>query len=444
MRQANQFGANCIQKLFPSGIEGGPWTKEYVVDSAEPFSEDCLFLNVWTPATTADAKLPVFFWIHGGGFNQGSGSILTHDGAALASRGIIVVSVNYRVGPFGLLAHPELTVESGTPSSGNYTIADLIAGLGWVRDNIAAFGGDPARVTIAGQSAGAGAVHSLVASPLAKGLFAGAIAQSGSGRRGQPLTLDQAEANGEEFARRAGAKTLAELRALSADDVQAVDLSEGLRFRPIVDGVINPLSPSDAQTQGKYNDTPFLTGFTADEGSSSATYGQATLKQLETSIREAYGARAAKVLAAYSAADDAAAAEASKLLARERTLASLYDWAVDRLATSKHPVYAYLYTHPEPGPDAARFGAFHSSDLPYVFNTLDRSPGRTFTDHDHEIANQMGSYWINFIATGDPNGSDSPAWPKVDAENKQIMELGGRFAPRAAVAEEKLALLAAE
>jgi len=228
---ADAFGPNCIQKRYAKGTDNRPWAKEYIVDGESEFSEDCLFLNVWTAAKSADERMPVLFFIHGGGFNEGSGSVPLYDGAALARRGIVVVNINYRVKALGLMAHPELSAESPTSASTNYAIEDMIAALGWVRDNIAAFGGDPSQVTISGQSAGASAVHSLIASPQAKGLFARAIAQSGSGRRRTPATLAEAEDNGLRFMKDAGVSSLAEMRALSAEDLLAADVTV-FRFHP--------------------------------------------------------------------------------------------------------------------------------------------------------------------------------------------------------------------
>lgn len=439
VRNADHYGAACIQKRFPDGIPNSPWTKEYMADPNGEFSEDCLYLNVWTPVKSTDERLPVFYWIYGGGFNQGAASLPLYSGAEVAKHGVVFVSANYRVGALGLMAHPELTAEAGT--SGNYAITDMIAGLEWVRDNIASFGGDPSRVTIAGQSAGASGVHNLIDSPKAKGLFRGAIPESGSraGGRGS-MTLEQAEAQGTKFMKAAGAATLAELRAMSAEDAQAALEASGMRFRPIVDGVIVPLSASEAYAQGKYNDTPVMTGFTADEGSSSETYGQDTKEQFQASVRERYGDLAGRFLELYPAPDDAAAGEAAKQLARDANIASMYLWANARMDTTQYPIYLYLFTHTMPGPKSERFGAFHSVELAYVFNTLDVLSGRTFAEADDRVAAEMIGYWTNFVTTGDPNGGALPTWPKLDLTNKLIMELAEAPAPREVLSAEKLAL----
>ena len=439
---ADAFGPNCIQKRYAKGTDNRPWTKEYIVDGESEFSEDCLYLNVWTAAKSADERMPVLFFIHGGGFNEGSGSVPLYDGAALARRGIVVVNINYRVKALGLMAHPELSAESPTSASGNYAIEDMIAALGWVRDNIAAFGGDPSQVTISGQSAGASAVHSLIASPQAKGLFARAIAQSGSGRRRTPATLAESEDNGLRFMKDAGVSSLAEMRALSAEELLAADVTV-FRFRPIVDGVVVPASPTEAQASGAYNDTPILTGYTADEGSSREQYGEATTAEHTANIERFYGEMKDQFLAAYPAADDDAAGEASKSIGRDRTLASMYLWAADRLKTTKHPIYGYLYTHVKPGPESDLFGAFHAAELAYVFDNLDKAPNRPFTDKDREIAGKMAGYWTNFVKTGDPNGPGLAQWPVLDVSSKQLMELGGAFAPQPVLEAEKLALFEA-
>lgn len=439
---ADAFGPSCIQKRYAKGTDNRPWTVEYIVDGESEFSEDCLYVNVWTTAKSTDERMPVLFFIHGGGFVEGSGSVPLYDGAALARRGIVVVNVNYRVKAFGFLAHPELSAESPSSASGNYAIEDLIAALGWVRDNIAAFGGDPSQVTISGQSAGSSAVHSLIASPQAKGLFVRAIAQSGSGRRRSRATLAQAEDNGVQFMKAAGVASLAELRALSPEELLAVDVT-GLRFGPIVDGAVIPASPAEAQASGAYNDTPILTGYTADEASSREQYGKATAAEHAANIERFYGEMKDQFLAAYPAADDGAAGEMSKSIGRDRTFASMYQWAVDRLKTTKHPIYCYMYTHVKPGPESDLFGAFHASELAYVFDNLDKAPHRPFTDEDREIADKMASYWTNFIKTGDPNGADLPPWPAVDVASKQVMELGAAFAPQPVLDPEKLALFEA-
>jgi para-nitrobenzyl esterase len=437
-RAADHFAASCQQTVVPGGF--GPWTQEYVVSG--DVSEDCLYLNVWTSARKKEDRLPVLFWIHGGGFSQGSGSVPIYDGAPLAAQGLVVVTFNYRVGVYGFLAHPELTAESAEHASGNYGLLDMVAALRWVQKNIAAFGGDPSRVTIAGQSAGAASVHHLIASPLANGLFSGAIAQSGSGM-GLPVPdRATAEAVGEKLSHVDGdALTLAQLRALPPAqlDARVAKMPSGgpgaLRFTPIVDGLLLP----DAATVGKNtNDTPILTGMTANEVTGlNPDYGKTTADSFRQQLDSTYGALASDAASLYRARDDAQARESADALARDRGLASMYLWAKDRLAHTKHPVFAYLWTHLEPGPDSARYQVFHSSEIPYVFSTLDRAQ-RPFTARDFALARRLGSYWVNFVKTGDPNEVGLPQWPAFDAKQRQILELGDAIKPRPVLDKRRL------
>jgi para-nitrobenzyl esterase len=407
-------------------------------------SEDCLYVNVWTPAKSSAERLPVLFWIYGGAFTSGSGSVPIYDGAALAAKGIVVVTVNYRLGVYGFLAHPELTAESPTRASGNYGLLDQVAGLRWVRVNIAAFGGDPARVTIAGQSAGAAAVHHLIASPLATGLFARAIAQSGSGMGLRVPDHAEAEKVGQQLSAAEGKTlSLAALRALSTQQLDARVAKMGdsggpaSRFGPAVDGLFLP----NAQSVGKNeNDTPILTGMTANEMTGlNPAYGKTTVASFNAQVTATYTALGPDVLALYPAKDDEQAWTSLDALARDRGLASMYFWARERARKSRHPIYAYLWTHPEPGPEAARYGAFHSSEIPYVFGTLDTSQ-RPFEKADRALADQLGGYWANFVKDGDPNGKRLTTWPKFTDDQKQILELGDRTRDRAILPQRQIEL----
>ena len=441
VRAADRFGASCQQDLTP-GNRLGPWTHEYLI--VGPVSEDCLFVNIWTPAQRTSQGLPVLFWIHGGAFTGGSGDVPLYDGAKLAAQGLIVVSANYRLGVYGFLAHPELSAE-GQGASGNYGLLDQIAALAWVKRNIAAFGGDPARVTIAGQSAGAASVHDLILSPLAKDLFQRAIAQSGSGMGLRLPPKSAAEAAGVRFAQAAGATSLAALRALSTEQLGvaarkpelAAGSAGGLRFAPIADGFVLPENPEAALQEGRLHDTPILTGLTQDEGSAmNPDYRLRDAAQYRAALTRRYGALADRFAAAYPAEQPAVSGPA---LSRDRGLAALLFWAEGRRKTSRHPVYAYLFTHVEPGPDAATYGAFHSSEIPYVFGTVDKTPERGFTPLDRVLAQTLGRYWVNFVTTGDPNGPGLAAWPKLD-EGGRIMELGDVPAARPALSPAQLEL----
>jgi carboxylesterase type B len=419
VRAADAFSPSCIQTIV---TEKKPWTYEFMAHGE--ISEDCLYMNVWTPAAGGSAGRPVFVYIYGGGNVEGSGSVPAYDGEGLASKGLVVVTFNYRVGVLGFLSHPELSKESSYHASGNYGLLDQIAAVRWVHDNIAAFGGDPTRVTVAGQSAGASAVHSLTASPLAKGLFQRAIADSGAGVGGM-RTMAEQEADGVRFAQAKKAPSIAELRAMAWSEV--VTPVPGVRFAPVPDGYALPSAVRDVFAAGKQNDVPTLTGVNADEGGA-APHPTTTLEAFQRDARQRYGALADEFLALYPAAGDDEARRAQNDSARDRARATLYVWALDRAKTAKTPAFTYFWSHTLPGPDADQYGAFHTSEVPYVLNTLSMS-SRPFTPRDHQIAATLSSYWANFAATGDPNGKGLPVWPAVDGATGQTMEVGERFQP---------------
>ncbi len=419
LRDAMHYGADCQQDVVPNRGAIGPWTWEYLTQG--PVSEDCLFLNVWVPANPRGAKLPVLYWIYGGGFTSGGTSLPLYDGSALAARGIIVVSVNYRVGIYGFLAHPELTKEAGT--SGNYGLLDQIAGLQWVQRNIGAFWGDPGRVTIMGQSAGAASVHALIASPQAKGLFHQAIAQSGSGMGRNWPTLAEGEAAGTRFAQAAGKQSLAELRAMSPDQIKAAlgnPEMRGTRWAPLGG---TPLVPDPDKAVSL---VPVLTGLTADEGSAGAPeYAITDAAGIRAALERRYGAFAERFAPLYPAIDAETAAASGRLMNRERGIAAMLAWARARPAGAP-PVYGYLWDWPEPG-SKPEYRAFHSSELAYVFGTLTVTPERPFAIRDDRIATLMGDYWSCFVETGRPTCGMLPEWPGIDSG--LIMALGTRFAP---------------
>jgi para-nitrobenzyl esterase len=341
-------------------------------------SEDCLYLNVWTTARAGDRR-PVFVYIYGGGFTEGSGSVPVYDGEGLAKKRLVVVTFNYRVGALGFLAHPELTKESGRNASGNYGLLDQVAALQWVHDNIASFGGDPARVTIAGQSAGGMSVEALIASPLAKGLFQRAIDHSGGALIGvNAPALADAERDGVRFMEAKRAASLGALRAMTAEQISAPGTgTPRFRFSPVVDGYLLPAPVKDVLAAGHQNDVPTIAGATAND------LGSATPDERRQALN---------------------------------------DWAVARRSTSKTHAYVFLFAHPMPGPDVARYGAFHTADVPYALNTLYMSD-RPFADVDQRIADLMSSYWANFAASGDPNGKGLPLWPLAGGPNAEIMHI---------------------
>jgi len=421
--KADHYCASCAQVFKPMG--GRNWTREYM--SQERPDEDCLFLNIWTPARSTRERMPVLLWIHGGGFGQGSGSVPIYNGAALAHRGIVVVTINYRLGRLGFLAHPELSRESPHNVSGNYGLLDMIAALQWVRTNITAFGGDPGNVTIDGASAGGQAVEYLMVTPLAKGLFQRAIIESGWHFSGPPSDLRTAEQSGAALAAAVGAMSIAELRAINADRILAVPQPQGMEYEPVLDGWVLPGTIENITSERRYTDTPVMLGMNADE--TKFPPATITLSRYRETVDNTYGKLSAQILQCFPAASDAEAAAMFQEVARSRGRMALYHWAEARWATGGHPIYAYYFNHVEPGPDAAIFGAFHGSEAPYIFQTLAAAPERAFSARDREISDKMAAYWVNFVKTGNPNGAGLAAWPVLDSKGKQIMVLGDRFQP---------------
>jgi para-nitrobenzyl esterase len=419
-------GIKKCENYGPSPYQNAPapfsmWSAEFLIPK-EPISEDCLYLNVWTAARTAKAKRPVLVWIYGGGFNSGGGNVPIYDGEALASKGLVVVSINYRVGVFGFLAHPELTKEASHHSSGNYGLMDQIAALKWVQKNIAAFGGDPGNVTIAGQSAGSMSVNCLVASPLAKGLFKKAIAQSGGQVVQNPLrdsnTLQQAEQKGVELAKTFNANSIADLRKLSPEKLQ--EKTQGMH-RPIVDGYVLPQSLPAIFAANKQNDVVLLTGWNENEG---ILFGpEKTAAEFKTFAEEQYGKHASILLQYYPSTTDAEAAISQRNLSRDLIFGvQNYTWANIQSGAGKK-VYVYRFTRKVPATgEYVKYGAFHTGEVPYVFNNL-KFVDRPWEVSDRKMANILSSYWVNFAYYGNPNGRDLPKWPEYNHSTKQIMKL---------------------
>jgi para-nitrobenzyl esterase len=441
IRQADTFADGCVQPLARSRP---PWTEEFMHQGG--VSEDCLYLNVWTSAPHAEAKHPVLAYIHGGGFSEGSGSVAIYDGEALAKKGLVVVTINYRLGVLGFLAHPELSAESGHRASGNYGLLDQVSALRWVRRNIAAFGGDPDNVTIAGQSAGAISVYLLTASPLAFGLFHRAIVQSGPGGlasfgivsdRSLAGPLAEAEAAGAQFAVARGASSLHELRAMPAADLTAAPAAGAppLRFGPVVDGYFLPGAVATIYAAGTQSDVPLLTGFNADEASAFPGYGTITAAAFRAMARERYGEAADAFLALYPVATDAAAGDAQKTSMRDFAAVRLQAVAADRARTARTAAYLYYFERGIPWPARPEFGAFHSGEVPYVFDNL-RLLDRPWEAEDRQLADAVSSYWVNFAARGDPNGAGLPAWPAHADAPRAVMALGARIGPREIPADD--------
>lgn len=427
VRKADKFSDSCMQTLSRARK---PWTEEFMVQNDA--SEDCLCLNVWTGAKAVNEQRPVLVWIHGGGFVEGSGEIITYDGEALAKKGLVVVTINYRLGIFGFFTHPELTKESPHHAAGNYGLLDVVAALQWVQKNIAAFGGDPGRVTIAGQSAGAMAVHALTASPLAKGLFHRAIAESGSSVVRRTRSLSESEKDGVKWAATKGATTLRELRAKPA-----ADLMGGPRFGPVVDGWFLPADTLEIFAQGRQNDVPTMTGLTADEGSSAPTYGKINAAEFAQQARQRFSNQADEFLQLYPSRDQAQSGLSQKQSARDQGLVSMYLWASERAKTSRTKAYTYYFTRGIPWPEHPEFGAFHTSDVPYFFANL-RHLNRPWEALDHHLSEIAAGYWVNFARTGNPNGKGLPNWPAFAATQRVTMELGEKTGTRPVAEKKKL------
>ncbi len=407
IKKCDAFSASPMQdKPVPFMV----YTSEFLIPEA-PISEDCLYLNVWTNAKAPTDKKAVFVWIYGGGFGSGGTACPIYDGEAMAKKGIIFVSANYRVGVFGFLAHPELTKEANGKASGNYGLLDQVAALKWVKKNIAAFGGDPNNVTIAGQSAGSMSVNCLVASPLAKGLFNHAIAESGSFMIKNPVlasgTLKSAEEQGVKLAEKAGAKSLAEMRAMPADEV--LNKFKG-RYSPIVDGYVLPQSVPDIFAANKQNHVPVIIGWNEDE------FGGAPISKedFKKKAEKDYGSDAATFLKYFPAETDEQAQKSQIYLTRDQVFAtSGYKWANLQSKLPNSAVYVYNFNRKVPATgDMVKYGAFHTAEVSYVMDNLKFLNNRPFEPADHALAKLMSGYWVNFIKTGNPNGNGLPEWPK--------------------------------
>lgn len=414
--------------------EGIKLTTEYApapMQSGNPSSgksEDCLYLNVWTPVKPGDEKVPVLVWIYGGGFSFGSTSEPVYTGEALARKGVVLVSIAYRVGPVGFLSHPELSAENPNHVSGNYGLLDMIAGLKWVQENISSFGGDPNQVTIFGESAGGIAVSMLCASPLAKGLFHGAISQSG-GSFGPPRpttypgenlrTLSQAEAAGKEYATKAGASSLAELRQMHADSLPS-GWGVGSAW-PIIDGYVIPDDQYKLYESGRYNDVPILVGYNSDEGLSFTRTKDP--KEFIAGVNERYGKFAENLLKAYPVGDTTVP-KTARDLSRDAAFGwHTWSWARLQSATGKSKVYYYYFDqHPDYPEDSPRrdHGSPHGQDVAYVFEHLDPS-NPDVSEADQLISSAMATYWTNFAKYGHPNGGDVPEWQAFSDVNPVVM-----------------------
>ena len=438
VKAATSFAASCLQDTTFVKLFGAP----------ELISEDCLYLNVWTPAKSANERLPVMVWIYGGAFIGGMTSIPAYDGAPLAEKGVVLVSVSYRVGAFGFLAHPELTKERGASTalgtgkgSGNYGLQDQIAGLRWVKENVAKFGGDPSKVTIFGESAGGISVSMLAASPAAKGLFHRGISESG-GNFGPARTANEggatvpslaaAEAAGQAFLARLGVTDIKAAREIPAAKIQAVPGGGG--FWPVFDGDVLPGDQYELYQARRFNDTPILVGTNSDEGITFVP-GATQPAAFERSIRAGYGAKADTILAAYPHATAEESTQSARNIFRDATFAwHTWAWALLHSKHGRSKAYVYYFDHRTP---LSPRGAGHAAEIPYVFRTLGRFTGPAALvgaprPEDHAMSDLISSYWVNFAKTGDPNGPGVPPWPAFTESSQTVMHFDAKSSARPA------------
>jgi len=444
VRRAERFGPRAMQRPIFGDMNF----------RSDGISEDCLYLNVWTPAGAGGHRLPVLVYFFGGGFMAGDGSEPRYDGASMASKGVVAVTVNYRLNVFGFLAHPELTKESPHHASGNYGLLDQNAALRWVRQNIAAFGGDPAKITIAGESAGSIAVCAQMASPLSKDLIAGAIGESGSPMGTlTPVALAEAEQVGVRFANKLRVKSLAELRKIQAKQLLEATAEAGFgRFPLTIDGYFFPKNPVDTFTAGEQARVPLLVGWNSEESNYRAILGREkpTRENLTRAVQKLYGDRAAEVLKVYEAPSDAEVEQVATDLAGDRFIGfSTWKWADLQGKIGGKPVYRYLYTRPRPvmrtemgdavpglaggvlkGAEAqanrqpASRGAVHSAEIEYALGNLATNVVYAWTPDDSKVSGIMEGYFANFVKTGNPNGTGLPTWPAANqAESVPVMHI---------------------
>jgi para-nitrobenzyl esterase len=431
-RKATEFASHCMQ---------GPVYDDMVFPDPG-MSEDCLYLNVWTPKASSDAKLPVMVWIHGGGFQAGAASEPRQNGEVLAHKGVVVVSMNYRLGIFGFFSHPELTQESPHHASGNYAFLDQAAAVQWVQKNIAAFGGDPSNITIFGESAGSFSVCALMASPVSKNLIKQAIGESGAffSRTLTAKPLAESEKAGADFAKEVNTTTLEQLRAIPAQELldDATKNKNFFRFWPNIDGYFFPENPADIYAKGNQAHVPLLAGWNHDEGNYHGFFGPdaVTKENYEKKVNEQFGSNAAEALKLFPDGSDEQIKASAGLLSTAGFIGySTWKWLEMQTKLGNVPVYRYRFDEappiPRSGPAAGEAPtAYHSAEIEYVFEVLDSktvdSKKIEWSAADRKVSDQMSSYWTNFAQKGDPNGPGLPKWPKYSAKSgSQTMYLSG-------------------
>lgn len=452
VRPAENFGPRCMQRPIFGDMNF----------RSSGMSEDCLYLNIWTSAKTGLEKLPVLVYFYGGGFAAGDGSEPRYDGEVMARKGIVAVTVNYRLTVFGFLAHPELTAESPHKASGNYGLQDQAAALRWLYENIAAFGGDPQRIVIAGESAGSASVSAQMVSPLSKDLIAGAILSSGAlGGGPWASPLSEAEQRGVQFGEQIGKESLAELRAMPAEELlEATARAQMLFFGPIVDGYFLPEDPMKTMQAGNQARVPLLGGWNSEEMNYRMILGNAepTVENFKAALQRLYGENADEVFRVFSASNEEEVIEAATDLAGARFIAlGTWKWLEVHAETSGHPVFRYLYARPRPPmrpemgdavpglaggvvrgeqaraaqPPPAR-GAVHSADIEYAMGNLPTNRVYDWQPEDYKVSTIFQRFYENFVKTSDPSGLGVPDWPAINGRQPRpvmIIDVNTRVEP---------------
>lgn len=427
IRNCDVFPAVSIQA---EQVEGSFYQKEFFPE-AVLMSEDCLYLNVWTPDTTGTKKLPILFYIHGGAFISGYSWEMEFDGEAMCRRDCILVTVSYRLGALGFFAHPGLSGTATNRISGNYAISDCIQALKWVRENAKAFGGDADNITIFGQSAGGAMVQSLITCPPAKGLFQRAIIQSAGGisTLGAGFTLEKMEKLGEDISRKLD-KSLNELKTMEAAEVtreisKAMNelMGFGLYFNPCTDGYYQPKLSGEAIAAGEHHEIDIMTGSVSGDGNLFAGWPAKSVEEFNTGICSMYQEFSEDYLTLYNVKTMDDLVRIQETRKKVISLLSPRSWAFAELKNNRKPLYIYYFTRRMPGDDA---GAYHSSELWYIFGTLDRSwrsMSQDFEMGDYKLSRAMTDYWCNFAKTGNPNGATVPVWNPFTADAPMTLVL---------------------